>query len=520
MVSTIRGRALHWGVIAALATGCGDDAVDPDTGAGTEGSATNSTGPGTTDDTGADSGTGTGTGTGSSGDAVDDTTTGGTTDAATDTGTDSGTDTGTETGEESSSSEEGSTDTGMMAEGCYDPAGYPYAGGLCGPLGSPCSILIDEQLDGEHFRNDAPSVTLDDDCEPQVLYSVAEGGFVGHFAQRTGPDTWDDQLTPFEIATGGAVFDPTTGDTLTVTDDGAFGIEAWRWDGAWTMEDAVSPYHLNTHGVGQPADGTVHVALRTDGSDLRHGHLDGTFTFQDIDMQAQSASIAVGPGGAPHLAYWRSNAGWDMWWALAGQAPELVVPAASSVLELSQRAVATVDAGGDGTPHLTFATRTAPDGLHEVVHATRTAPGVWDVTPVASEDPTMNTLCNTIPVMAGQQCMYDYVRVRPLDIVASDGGDVRVLYARDHHQGTLQAVCMPGPGGGFCSWNSFIDNDTSDLHIAWPEAGGGFANAVLVSDTWVRSMTAQIDIDGQLHIAAYVGRGNTAVRYFRIGERT
>ena len=427
--------------------------------------------------------------------------------------------TSTETGEESSSGEEGSTDTGMMAEGCYDPMVYPYAGSLCGPAGSPCSVIINEELDGPHFRNDAPSVTLDSDCEPQVLYSVAEGGFNGHFARRTGPDTWDDQLTPFDIATGGAVYDPTTGDTLTVTDDGAFGIQVWRWDGGWTMEDVIDPYHLNTHGVGHRGDGTVHTALRTDGSDLRHGLWDGAFAFDDFGVQAQSASIAVGPGGTPHVAFWRSNAGWEMWWGTTGQT-ELVAPGLTSALELSQRAVAVVDDGGDGVPHLTFATQTAPDGLHEVVHATRTGPGTWEVTPVASEDPAMNTQCNSMPFGPGEQCMYDYVRVRPLDIVASDGGDVRVLFARDHFEGTLQSNCMPGPGGGFCTWQPFITNDTSDLHIAWPDPTGGFAETVLVSDTWVRSMTAQVDIDGQVHIAAYVGQGNTSLRYFRVGERT
>ncbi len=510
----------RWGVVMLVAVGCGDDTTNADAGDSGPGTTAGDTGPGTT-------GGSTVGGSGSGDTAADSTdagtTIGGSTMGSTGTG-DSGTTmglgtTGGSTDGESTDTE--STDTGVMLDGCYDPADYPYAGALCGPAGMPCQLLVDEDVDGvPHFRNGAPSIVLDDACDPQVLYSIAEGGFTGRFARRLGPDSWDDTQTPFSVARGGLGFDATAGDTMALPYDGAFGVEVWRWNGQWVMEDTLPGQQLlRSRSVTHDGTGTMYAGLVTSQSDLVSGRWDGAWNLTNIDVQVNASAVARGPSDSTHLAYWTSTNGtWQMLWAIAGQAPELVAPLGSNVLFLGEHGIAVVDDAGSGIPHLTFATQSVGGGLHEVVYATRTGPGTWDVVPVASESQAANDTCNTPPQGPGQQCNYDYIRMRPLDIIASAGGDIRIFYARDHFMGSVQSVCMPGPGGGFCEWQPLADNSTSDLHIAWPD-GVGVANAVVVPDRRVQSMTSAMDIAGQMHVAAYVGQGNSEVHYLRVGEQ-
>ncbi len=509
-----------------LALGCGDDSTNGDAGGTGPGTTTSeSTGPGTTSgetmvgtsgsetaaDTtadGTDSGDSTGVGTTAGtteGDSTSDASTGGTTMGL---GTTGGTDS------------EG-TDTGVGLGGCYDPGDYPYAGTLCGPAANPCVVIADEAVDPTgHFRNGAPAIVLDDDCEPQVLYSVAEGGFIGHFARRTAADTWDDAQTPFPVARGGLGFAAATGETLAMPYDGAFGVEIWRWDGMWTLEDSLAGQQLlRSRSVTHDGNGTLHVGLVTNGSDLLHGQWDGAWATTNLDMQVNSAATALGPGGEANLGYWTSTNGtWEMRWAVPNQPTELVSALGSNLLSVIDHGIAVVPDGGAGTPHVVFATQSVAGGLHEVVYARRVGANNWTVVPVASESQATNTQCGPPPNVAGQQCNYDFIRMRPLDIVASDGGDVRIFYAQDHFMGTLQSVCMPGPGGGFCDWQSIATSDTSDFMIAWPTQGGGIADAVVMSDRRVQSMMSSVDIDGRIHIAAYAGFGSPVVDYLRIGE--
>ncbi len=46
--------------------------------------------------------------------------------------------------------------------------------------------------------------------------------------------------------------------------------------------------------------------------------------------------------------------------------------------------------------------------------------------------------------MAGQTCDYDYEELSLIDIVASQGGGVSVVYNKVHRMGSLVAICMAG----------------------------------------------------------------------------
>lgn len=336
---------------------------------------------------------------------------------------------------------------------------------------------------------------------------------------RTGPGTWDDHPTPFDVAVPGLAYDATTGDTLTISDDGAFGVDIWRWNGAFAMEASLAgDNNLNMAGSAHFGDGIVRLAHRTSDGELTYSQWDGAWSTQAIDTQANRTAIALNANEAPHIAYWTSEPGsWELRWAVPGVGIESITGLGGGVLTQLAHRITVVDDGGFGVPQV-LAARQTPAGLHEIIHARRTGADAWDVQTVIAEDPALNDQCNFEPAFDGQQCDYDYIRLRPIDIVSSHGGDVRIFYAQDHHQGTLVATCMPGPGGGFCTWSPLVDDSEFELRMAWPAAAGGYDEQSLLPGHFVQSVDHAVDSAGTIHIAAHIGRGNPTVEYLQIGS--
>src|SRR5512146_731116 len=55
------------------------------------------------------------------------------------------------------------------------PAPARFAGKLCGPSPSPCVVARNEAVEAtEHFRNDAPDLTLGSDGQPILYYWSAD----------------------------------------------------------------------------------------------------------------------------------------------------------------------------------------------------------------------------------------------------------------------------------------------------------------------------------------------------------
>ena len=410
-------------------------------------------------------------------------------------------------------------DTGAALDGCYDPANYPYGGALCGPPGMPCTVLRDEVIDPEpHSRNGEPAIALDDACQPQILYSVALLGFHGHFSRRVGVAAWDDQDTPFPFATGGLAYDAATGETLAVPDDGAFGVSVWRFSGgAWAQEDILPGLNIALgRAVAHRGDGILHAGVLTELNEFRYAQWDAGWASSSLDYLALEASSAVGSDEVPHFAYWSFIDGpWHMFWIRPGHPREMVTEIGADLVAVHNSIAVTPD-GGDGTPHLSFAFTSPPGSPHRIAYATRNAPNDWSVLTVASEGPAVIDTCSQRPQGPGEQCEIDDTLLRPLDIVASEGGDVRIFYTEYHIMRTRESSCSPGPGGLYCSWTTVSDNSTGTLHVAWPDAGS-IASAPVLLDRTVRSMTSAIDIAGRIHVAAYTDFSQSRVEYLLIG---
>mgnify|MGYP007037740723 CR=1 FL=1 len=514
-----------WGCVVGLSLGCGDDTTNA---TGTEGSGDDSS----TSGSATSSATSTATTMATSG-ATGDTTQGPSTDTtaaettgetdpdtgvATSTGTSTGSDSGT-TGDSDSDGDSGTT-TGSGVADCYAPVDHPYDGALCGTAANPCTIELDEVVHGVgSFRNDAPGITHDDDCAPQVLYSVAQGGYFGYLAARTGPNAWDVANVPDPMATGNLVWDTTTGTTQVLVDDGAFGLHLSTYDGVGFVGgvDPGGMHNLRGTGVEGLGYGTLVVGAETSFADSTYLAYDGAWGSTVIQGQSTAVAAGVALDDAPHLAFWSSfNGTWQLFWGYPDNADvEGVLPLGSNSLQVSTLSLEVVGLG-EGTPYIVAARQQPVSFLHEVVLAHRTAVPSWQVDVVASEDPAMNDTCDFPPLVAGEQCAYDYVRYRPLDVVASQGGDVRVLYAEDHFMGDLQAECMPAPVP-FCAWVPLADASTFSTWIAAYD-GAGFEHTLVLDDRRITSLDTSLDANGDIHVAAYVeGAGGSTVQYVRLG---
>ena len=491
------------GACAVLALGCGDDGTSSD-GGGSSGT----TGPNGPTSSGVVSGTS------DTGDDATDTVADSTGSTSASTTGDASTDTGDT---ESDSSSSGTT--GEPLGDCYDD--HPFDGSLCGPPDAECVVLVDEAVDPQSaFRNDAPAITVDDACRPQILYSVAEGGFTGYFARRAGDDDWDVDETPFAYATGGLTYDAVEFRTLAVPYDGGdTGTSIWSWDGAWVEEDDMAGNWLTrAASVDGYADGSVHFGTVNTGTGEFVTWTWPGFNFYSAQDSVERGAVAIGANGVPHTAVWSTFSGnWGLYWSDGTEVATGVAPLGSGVLERGEIRIAlTPEPGPDGTgvPHILFAQDT-PGPQHGLRYATPADDG-WDVRDVVDEDPA-GTYCDGIPTFDGETCDYDYTVVRAIGVVASEGGDVRMLYTEDHHVGTLVAACMMiGGGPPMCDWESMSDDTTSQLMIAWPD-GAGVTSTAVVEGQPMTGATVELAPDGAIHVAAYADNTDgTTVRYLAL----
>jgi hypothetical protein len=513
---TWRIRNLGWLVILG-AWACGDDSTAT---SGTEGTASDGSstgaGPSTSPTEGDDTATLTDGGSAGSETTVSADTTAG---PSTDDGSSSeggDTSTGSSGGDTSSGGSESgsSSDDGMMASGCYEAAVHPFAGALCDPGASACTVTVDEPVDPVvAFRNGTPAITHDDGCAPQILYSRASGGFSGFLAVRQGADDWDTVATPEPVALGGIEFDATELHTQVLMYDGAFGVHYSTWDGAFTDEpDPAGQLLLRASGTASLGDGTLELAMTNSNGDLVWGEFDGAWSLGTGDG-GETPAIAVTDTGAPQITTWTASvAGWALDWVdPVADVSEEIEPLGSAGLDLADQRIAIVGS----TPHVAYARQSL--GLHQIRHAERTGAGTWAIATVAAEDPLVNETCDIPAAIDGQTCDYDYVRLRPLGLVASQSGDVLVLYAEDHFMGTVVTVCMPGPPFPTCMWVPQSDQSEYATWIAAPDGNGGWDAQTLVTDRRIVGIDTSLDGEGAVHVAAYVDASKGfVVDYLRI----
>ncbi|MGB1278126.1 MAG: hypothetical protein ACPG77_20435, partial [Nannocystaceae bacterium] len=336
---------------------------------------------------------------------------------------------------------------------CLD-ADLPYEGSLCGPEQDPCVVLADELVHPEpSFRNDSPALALDAMCQPNIMYSVAEGGYHGFFARRTGDDVWETEPTPMAVATCGLAADPDQDIAYAQVDDGAFGVSIWqRVDGDWSeLASQDSMNHSRAQSFGRDTTGKLHSAFWSADGDAKLGEYVNAWDVS-VTQGTSAQDVALGvdelnAGG--HLSYWTSAEGtWELYWESPPEGPELIAKLGLNVLEIREQALTVIppeDLDLPAQPWALLATRTAPQNHHKIVLASREGPQDWKRREVAAEDPGTDQTCFGSPNGQDDTCNYDYIRYHPLEIVSSYGGDVRFMYLQIHYTGELSAECVVMP---------------------------------------------------------------------------
>jgi len=501
------GRAF---CLATVLTACGDDSTGASEESSSEATSVDSTSDADATNTLTNTVTDASVDDSSSGDDPTTTTDATTSTTATSDDTTTGT---TETATDTTSGDSSTTDTGVVEGNCYDPATHPWAGALCGSAALPCTILVDEPVDPfSYHRNGSPAVTHDDQCTPHVLYSVAENGYFGHLATRTGVDDWPNVSVPVELALGGVAWDTALDATRVLACDGAFHVTQHVYDGAqwFDLPDIAGQYLLRASGVASLGQGVLHVGVLSSTDTATYARYDGNGWATSPYQSGTRVATAVSPADDAHVTYFATPAvdNWYLMYVAAPDAdPEIAVDYGSPSLDIGIQAVATVDT----TPHAVLARRSDGD-LHEIVHTRRLGPGSWLTAVVIAEDDTNAMLCEYEPMFDGELCEFDYVRYRPLGIATSHGGDVRLFYAEDHYIGSFEATCeMFG-----CFWQEYSNESVYSTWIAAPNDDG--YDRTMLLDRRIEELDLDVDGEGHIHVAAYVeAPGGLVVDYLLLG---
>ncbi|MEM6991434.1 MAG: hypothetical protein AAF721_13080, partial [Myxococcota bacterium] len=438
---------------------------------------------------------------------------------------------GSSTGGETPATTGGDSDgssgsTGAVVDDCWEVRATAT---LCGPAPSPCAIVLDEPIDDpQPYRWVNPPITIDADCAPQLHYlrHVDNSDPVGHLAYRTADGTWNAELTPFAYGRG-LHYDRIAGRMLATVGEDA--PRLWTRDGRWAEQAAVDD--VDWYATAAGVDGEMFVATHGDSGDedvLRLHTWDpedpGALATTVIDQGDIRSAFDVGGGASPNVA----------WWAFGEGGVQLLRSDGAGAVEV----IDTVDpdagehpagfvAIADGGEHVLYRTDHAtppPATQSEIRYARRDSDGDWQVSTLLAEDPDGFACSDPFPTTPDQTCDYDYTDVRVLDIVTNEDGDVRLLFAHEHHIGHMVASNeCPGPGAWptpLTYWWCPEGSVTSRLFVGWPDDAGGVALQPLDTEHRLAGVTTVVDAEGGINIAARVTEDDLSlgmsIRYLRL----
>ncbi len=407
-------------------------------------------------------------------------------------------------------------------------ATHPYAGALCGPSSAPCKVKVQQKIPTTTgMRNGQPGLALDKAGNPAVLFSLASSGYKGYLAMRSKSGTWTVKGTPFAHAGGGLAREP-SGSLLALAYPGtAKGGMLWRHaSGAWKKVADVTPAAAGfskgipsgAMGLAVDQGGCAHMAIWDMSKKLAYLRRSAagkwtTATLTGADAGAYMA-LALSPSGLPHLGNWVSNpsSGWDLAWHIPGTSANGKANK-QATKSISVRSIGlVVTGGGNGEPHLLYSRWDGTRG--HMIYAHR-AGGGWKHKTVFSDGVSPCGKCTV-----GASCKFDYSEYRPMALVASGNGQVRLLHQRKHYWGTK--VGKKSPYGSSCYWSG--GQYTANVDLAWPSSSG-FKKATLIKDllvNWNGSIEAELDAKGDAHAAFYASpQGLTSsleVRYLKFGK--
>lgn len=385
----------------------------------------------------------------------------------------------------------------------------PFAGPLpC--VGAPCGVITNEQVDGPHFRNDRPSIAVDSEGHPEILFSIADGGYTGVLARRLS-GAWTTSTTPMPVADGTLVFG-SDGCGYAFTNDGAFGsglyqVSGTRFEplggpaahmiaGGRLVLDAMGALH--TIGYEERSDSGFVASMV--GSTWTERSFAPTFSFP--------GSVAVGPNGAEHHAWLDPRRSELVFYEHGGVVEPLFAAgtytSGGGALWGPAVELAVGGAAGDGDPRLLFADY---DGTAWV--ARRESDGPWSMTALATAESSGS--CTDPAPMTGT-CQSHRVTFTPLGLVGAASGDAVGLMTRNQVDSAFMASCSgpgpgdppgpPGPPRGGCSWSLSTETRSDALWVVRVDAAGA-STTTLLAGVGAVDGTVALGPDGHLHAAIY-----------------
>ncbi|MBZ5709902.1 hypothetical protein [Nannocystis pusilla] len=367
------------------------------------------------------------------------------------------------------------------------------------------------------FRNSLPSLALRASCEPSVLYSSAEGGFVGFFAQRWPDGAWKSEQTPMRLAAGNLAIDPLDGAAIVAVYDGAYGVSLWRRsDGAWArVSELDGKHHLGPGQMVVDRSGVVHIAHVDSSLAAHHRTYDGAWHDHPVFPQAATRlSIDLSAADEPRIALWdRSGEGpIRVLWAAPPAAPEVAVAVNWNAIEA--RDFAMVVAPDDSSWLLTNGDLIdEARGDHTLVLAHRDADGAWSSEQLIAEETFVDTCGSAQPKGPGETCEHAGTTIQPAALLASID-EVRALYRWQRVEGEYISMCPPEHG---CLWIPQQRTVRTEVRMAWP--GSAPSEHITVIEDGDDPVSVQLDTAGNMHMALYhpTQQLGAIVRYLMIG---
>ncbi|MEM7230963.1 MAG: hypothetical protein AAF517_02240 [Planctomycetota bacterium] len=413
------------------------------------------------------------------------------------------------------------TDDTLACGDCGRPAPAPDIA-FCGTEALICAQLRSDVIDSERVhRNGSPSIAVDSDGVPHIVYSRAVNGFQGHYAILDDGSWLAGQMID---ADSGEVISAARLDIrigaddqpFVLADDGGFGTFLWAKEGlVWErIEQVVGASSICENSFEVDSNGCAYAAL-TPRSDEESAVAIGTrsdaWNVQSIGLPgwAEFPVLALQPNGTPWVAYWEALEGWQLRFASPADGPETVAPLRSSGLSR-----APIQFAYGGEPHFLVSrpNETSP-GLFDLDYITRGSKGEWVVTTLGSDEGDPDT-CNRNFPEEGATCSYRYSTYYPHGIFLNRRGDVRFLVSKVDASAELVAVCdgfpkpplgpdaaPPPPPPPECFWEGEEVRET-ELLLLWVDDGKVISTS-LTEDFDARGAHAVIDAQGTVHVASY-----------------
>lgn len=404
------------------------------------------------------------------------------------------------------------------------PAFLPSFQNPCGEERFPCTVLLDQQIAEpvSGVRNHRPAIATvgrDVPYAPRMILSENRVGSLAYF--ESGELT----VTPIGLPTAVASL-TIGGGTFLAADDGATNVTLYEHepDGSWRTLTTL------TNEVMEPGrlHGDMGGCLYVMGSSFLSGRmnlyqwngseLNTTSVGREGVSFVGSSALALAMDGTPHVLWGEippSSSNYDIWWSDGTDARIVHRDVAWTGRGPRMEMVVTPPGVGPDSAYVLYDLGGPLTGLF---YATQQADGTFVTTQLEARSTYDGCDPSTGPAAADARCDYTVVMHRPLALLSSISGDIRMAYLRIEEQAELTASCsmFPGEPEPECTWTG-EPTRASSLVIAWPGADSG--STVVTTDLQDARGSGVLGAGG-MHFVLYerdAATGGDAVRYLAVG---